>query len=180
MPLGQGHRGIEANHRKQPRHVENGLNHLLAHRRIQVVELRRVVPGKAGAVVAVVDVACLAAGLVAPAKNHGGVGLIEVVVLDFDFDAPIVRKIGPIVAVGRIRRVLARDEPIRMLDDPGRVDAHVVGHHVAGQAHAVVVGAVAKSDVGRLAAQIAGNGVVEERIGRGHGVAVAAEQLDGL
>ena len=67
-----------------------------------------------------------------------------------------------------------------MLDDPGRVDAHVVGHHVAGQANAVVVGAVAEVDVGRLAAQIVGDAVVEERIGGGDGVAVAAELLDGL
>jgi hypothetical protein len=57
-----------------------------------------------------------------------------------------------------------------MLDHPGRIDAHVVGHHVAGQANAVPVGAVAQVDVSRLAAQIVGNAVVEERIGRSHGV----------
>ena len=145
VALGQSHGGVEANHRKQPRHVQNGLDHLLAHRRIQVVELRRVVPGKAGAVVAVIDVARFAAGLVAAAEDHRGVGLLEVVVLDLDLDAPVVREIGPVEAVGRIGRIRARDEPLRMLDHPGRVDAHVVGHHVAGQAHAVMVGAVAQS-----------------------------------
>ena len=67
-----------------------------------------------------------------------------------------------------------------MLDDPGRIDAHVVGHHVAGQADAVMVGAVAQIDVGRLAAQVVGDAVVEERIGGGDGVLVAAELLDGL
>ena len=61
MALGQGHGGVEANDRKQARHVQDGLNDLLAHRGIQVVELRGVVPGKAGAVVAVIDVAGLAA-----------------------------------------------------------------------------------------------------------------------
>ena len=67
-----------------------------------------------------------------------------------------------------------------MLDDPGRIDAHVVGHHVAGEANAVAVGAVAQVDVGRLAAEIVGDAVVEERVGRGDGVLVAAELLDGL
>ena len=65
-----------------------------------------------------------------------------------------------------------------MFDNPGRVDAHVVGHHVAGEADAVMVGAVAQGDVGRFAAQIVGNAIVEERIGRGDGFAVAAKLLD--
>jgi hypothetical protein len=96
VALGQGHGGIEADHRKQPRHVQDGLDDLLAHRRIEVVELRGVVPGKAGAVVAVVDVAGFAAGAVAAAKDHGGVGLLEVVVLDLDLDAPSWERSGPL------------------------------------------------------------------------------------
>ena len=87
MPLGQRHRRVEANHRKQPRHIQNGLDHLFAHRRIQVVELRGVVPRKAGAVVAVIDVARLAGPAVAAAKNDSSVGLLEVVIFDLDFDA---------------------------------------------------------------------------------------------
>ena len=101
MPLGQGHGGVEADHGKQPRHVQDGLDHLLAHCWIQVVELRRVVPRKAGAVVAVIDVAGLAARAVAAAEDHGGVGLLEVVVLDLDLDTPVVRKIGSVEAVSR-------------------------------------------------------------------------------
>ena len=170
VALGQGHGGVEADDGKQPRHVQDGLDHLLAHRRIQVVELRGVVPGKAGAVVAVIDVAGLAAGAVAAAEDHGGVGLLKVVVFNLDLHAPVVGEIGTVEAVGGIGRLWPGDEPLRVLDHPGRIDAHVVGHHVAGQANAMPVSAVAQIDVGRLAAQVLGNGVVEERIGRGHGV----------
>ncbi len=67
-----------------------------------------------------------------------------------------------------------------MFDHPGRIDAHVVGHHVAGQPDAVMVGAVAQVDVGRFAAQVFGDAVVEERIGGRDGVLVAAQQLDGF
>ena len=165
---------------KQARDVKDGLDDLLADGGIQVVELRGVVPGKAGAVVAVVDVAGFAAGFVAAAKDDGGVGLLEVVVFDLDFDAAVVGEIGAVEAVGGIGRFPAGDEPVGMLDDPGRVDAHVVGHHVAGQANAVMVGAIAEVDVGRLAAEVVGDGVVEERVGGGDGVVVAAKLLDGF
>ena len=165
MPLGQRHGRVEADDREQARHMQDGLDDLLAHRRIQVVELRGIVPGKAGAVVAVIDVAGFASLAVAALEDHGGVGLLEVVILDFDLDAPVMGEIGTIEAVGGIGRVRARDEPLRMLDDPGRIDAHVVGHHVAGQADAVPISAVAQVDVGRFAAQIVGDAVVEERIG---------------
>ena len=101
-------------------------------------------------------------------------------ILDLDFDAAVVGEIGAFEAVGGIGRVRAGDEPLGMLDDPGRIDAHVVGHHVTGQADAVMIAAVAQGDVGRFAAKIVGNAIVEERIGRGDGILIAAELLDGL
>ena len=61
-----------------------------------------------------------------------------------------------------------------MLDHPARVDAHVVGHHVAGQADAALPGPVAQVRVGVLAAEVVGDRVVVERVGRGDGVGVAA------
>ena len=162
VALGQRHGGIEANHGKEPRHVQNGLDHLLAHRRIQVIKLRRVVPGKAGAIVAVIDVPSLATLPVAPLEDHGGVRLIEIVVLDFYLHAPIVREIGTVEAVGGIRRLRSGDEPIRMLHNPGRVNPHVVRNHVAGQANSMPVSTVAQVHVSCLAAQVFCNRVVKE------------------
>ena len=86
VALGQRHGRVEADDRKQPRDVQDGLDDLLAHRGVQVVELRGVVPGKAGAVVAVIDVARLAGAVVAAAEDDGGVGLLVVVVFDLDLD----------------------------------------------------------------------------------------------
>ena len=180
VSLGQSHGRIKTDDGKEARDVEDGLDDLLADGGVQVVELRGVVPRKAGAVVAVVDVAGVAGVLVDAAEDDGGVGLLEVVVVDFDFDAAVGGEIGPVEAVGRVGRVRAGDEPLGMLDNPGRIDAHVVGHHVTGQAHAVVVCAVAQADVGGLAAEVVGNAVVEERVGTGYGIGVSAELLDGF
>ena len=82
--LGERHRRVEADDRELPRHVEDGLDDRLAHLGLEVVELRRVVPGHRGAVVAVVDEALLAAPVVDALEDHRGVGVVEVVVLDVD------------------------------------------------------------------------------------------------
>ena len=165
---------------KEARDVEDGLDDLFAYRGIEVVELRGVIPGEAGAVVAVIDVAGFAGGLVAAAEDDGRVGLGEVVVFDFDFNAAVGGNVGALKAVGGIGRLPAGDEPLGMFDDPGRIDAHVIGHHVAGEPDAVMVGAIAEVDVGRFAAEVFVDAVVEERIRGGDGVVVAAELLDGL
>ena len=73
-----------------------------------------------------------------------------------------------------------RQEPLGVLDDPARVDAHVVGHHVAGQADAAGPGPVAEHGVGVLAAEIVGDPVVVERVGGRDRFGVAAHPLDPL
>ena len=72
------------------------------------------------------------------------------------------------------------DEPIGVLDHPVGVDAHVVGHHVAGQANAALPGALPQIVHGRLAAEVAGDLVIEQRIGRGDRIGVAGKLLDAL
>ena len=179
MALGQRHGSVETNDREEARDVENRLNDLLADSSVQVVELRGIVPGEAGAVVSVIDVAGFTAGFVAAAEDDRSIGLLEVVILNFDFDAAIVREIRAVEGVGGVGRVLAGDEPVGMLDYPGRIDAHVVGHHVAGEANAVMIGAIAQVDVGGLAAEVVGDGVVKERVGRGDRILVAAKLFNG-
>ena len=67
-----------------------------------------------------------------------------------------------------------------MLDDPARVDAHVVRDHVAREPDAARRGPVAEVRVGGLAAEVVGDPVVVERVGRGDRVGVAAPALDPL
>ena len=69
VALGQGHGRVETNDGKQARDVQDGLDDLLADGGVQVVELRGVVPRKAGAVVAVIDVAGLAGCAIAARKT---------------------------------------------------------------------------------------------------------------
>ncbi len=56
----------------------------------------------------------------------------------------------------------------------------MIGNHVTGQANAVVIGAIAKVDIGTFPAQVIGDPIVIERIGGCHSVGIAAEQLDGF
>src|ERR1700757_4054278 len=89
MPLRQGHRSVEADDRKEPGHMQDSLDHLLAHRGIQIIELRRVVPRKTCAVIAVIYVARVARPLVAALKDHSRIRLLIVVVFNFDLDTAI-------------------------------------------------------------------------------------------
>ena len=102
MLLGQRHGGVEANDREAARDLQDALDHGLAHLGIQVVQLCRVVPGIAGAVVAVINVARVAGPTVQPAKHHGRVGAIVVVIFDLDLHPAVVGQIGAIERVGGI------------------------------------------------------------------------------
>ena len=64
--------------------------------------------------------------------------------------------------------------------DPAGVDAHVVGHHVRGEADAARPRPVAEVAPGGLAAEVVGDAVVHERVGGRHGLGVAAQLLDAL
>ncbi len=87
------HGRVEADDREAPGHREDRLDDRLAHLGIEVVELRGVVPRERRAVVAVVDEALLAAPAVLPLEHDGGVGAVEVVVLEVDADALVVRQV---------------------------------------------------------------------------------------
>ncbi len=76
--------------------------------------------------------------MVAEAEGDGGVGLVVVVVFDLDLDAGVGGEVGAVEAVGGEGAFPAVDEPVGVFDDPGGIDAHVVGDHVAGEADAVL------------------------------------------
>ena len=116
--LGQHHRRVETDDRELAGDGEDRLDDLLAHGRVEEVQLGRVVPREARAVVAVVDVA-LVAGLAVEALEHDRrVGVVPVVVLEDDPDARVVRQIRAVVAVDRVGRFGQRQEPLRVIDDP--------------------------------------------------------------
>ena len=134
--------------------------------------------GKARAVVAVVDVALVAGGLVEALERDRRVGVVPVVVLEHDPDPRVVGQVGTGVGVGGVGRLRERQEPVRVLDDPARVDAHVVRDHVAGEPDPARPRPVAQRGVGRFAADVVGDPVVVERVRRGDRVGVAAPALD--
>src|SRR3972149_2904958 len=67
-------------------------------------------------------------------RRASRIAAVPVAVLDADGHALVAREVGAREAVGRDRRLGQRQEPLRVLYHPARVEAHVVGHHVARQA----------------------------------------------
>ena len=180
MLLRERHRRVEADDREAPGDRQDGLDDRFADVGTQVVELRGVVPRHAGPVIAVVDVADLAGLAVLALEDHRRVGGVPVVVLDVDADVRIVGQVRAVEAVRGVGRIRPGQEPVRVLHDPARVDPHVIRDHVRGEADAAGPGPLAQVRVGGLAAEILGDRVVAQRIGRRHGVGVPAELLDAL
>ena len=176
--LGQGHGRVEADDGELPRHVQDGLDDRFAQFRQQEVQLRRVVPGHAGAVVAVIDVAHVAGRIVHALKDYRSVAVLPVAVLDAYRDALVVAQVTAGIGIDRERRLVDLQEPVWMLDDPARIDAHVVGHHVARQTDAPLCGAPLQVGESLFAAERGGDGVVVEGIRRGQGFGVAHVTLD--
>ena len=87
MLLGQRHRRVEADHRELARDMQDRLDDRLAHLGVQIVQLSGVVPGHAGAVVAVVDIARAAVPVLDALEHHRRIGAVVVVVLEVDADA---------------------------------------------------------------------------------------------
>ena len=162
VTLCEGHSGVEADDREETGHMQDGLDHLFTHCGVQVVQLGGVVPRKARAIIAVIDVSCLPRCPVTPAKHDRCVGLLVVVAFDLDLHTRVLRQVGAIKVVSGIGTILPRDEPVGMLYDPRRIDTHMVRHHVAGQPDAPRIGTTPQVHVSGLAAQVLGDVVIEE------------------
>ena len=65
-----------------------------------------------------------------------------------------------------------------MVDHPARVDAHVVGDHVAREPDAARPRPITQVPIRAFAAEIVGDPVIVERIRGGNGVGIAAHPLD--
>ena len=108
------------------------------------------------------------------AENHRGVALVPVAVLDLDADISVVGEILAVELVGGKGGIVGLDKPVRMLHDPAGIDAGMVGDHVAGQPDAAPQRSFPQVVERLPAAQIGGDFVVVERIGRSDGLGIAA------
>ena len=178
--LRQRHGRIEADDGEVARHMQNSLNHRLAHFGFEIVQLRGIVPRKTGAIVAVIDVLGAARPLIDAFEDHGRVAVIEVVIFQVDSDAPIPRPIRSVEGVRREWRIIERDKPIGMFDHPVGIDPHVVGHHVARQPDTALARPFLQRDQRRVAAQIVGDAIVHQRISRGDRFGIAHHAFDVL
>ena len=118
VALGEDHRGVEADDRELPGDVEDGLDHGLPNVGPDEVELGRVVPGEARAVVAVVDVALVAGPAIRPLEDDRGVGVVPVVILEDDGHPLVRREVRSAEGVGREWRPWQREEPVGVLHHP--------------------------------------------------------------
>ncbi len=127
-----------------------------------------------------VDVTRVAGPAIQAPEDHRSVGAVEVMIFDLDFHAVIAGHIRPVKTVSGKRAVGQREEPVRMLDDPARIDAHVVGHHVTGQANTSGPGAVAQAGTSLLAAELLRDVVIVKGVSGRGSFRIAAHLLDAL
>ncbi|OQA94010.1 MAG: hypothetical protein BWY25_03017 [Chloroflexi bacterium ADurb.Bin222] len=180
VPFCQRHRRVEADDGRAARHLQDGLDHRFPHFGQQIVELRGVVPRHGGAVVAMIEVARVAGPVIHPLEDDGGVAVGVVVILKINAHPRVVRQVLAVERVGGEGTVRQLDEPVRVLDDPGRVNAHVIGNHVAAHADPAFPGAGLELIVGRLAAEVLGDAVIQQRVRRRHRLRIAHDLLDAL
>jgi len=98
-------------------------------------------------------------------KDHCRVAAGVVVVLEVYAHIRIPGQVRTVECVTRKGTVIQRNEPFWMFINPIGINAHVVGHHVTGQAYTALPGAVAEIAVGFLSAQPFGDLITRERIG---------------
>ena len=67
-----------------------------------------------------------------------------------------------------------------MLEYPARIDAHVIGHHVAAKPNAAQPGAIAQVEVCLFPAKIASDRVIIERVCGSRRLGISGELLDTL
>src|SRR5690606_2749737 len=118
----------------------------------QEVELSRVVPGQAGTVVAMEDVALPTGRPVDQLVDHGRVRPIEVTVLNPHGERAPRTEVGARERVAGERGPGALYEPVRMLFDPPGIEGRMVGHHVGRQPDPVPLGRGPQRSERRLAA----------------------------
>ena len=175
VALREHHRGVEADDREAPRDLEDLPDDRLPDVGAQVVELRGVVPGEARAVVAVVDVARLAAPAVDALEHDRGVRRVPVVVLELDADALVGGQVGPVVGVRRERRVVGLEMNHSGCSITQRESMPMwLGTMSAASRMPRAPARSRRSRQAVLAAQVVRDPVVHERVGGRHRVRVAA------
>ena len=82
----QGHGGIKTDDRELACHFQNSLVDCFLNFPVQIIELRRVIPGHRGAIVSMIDVLGFPAGSIVTFENHSGVRARIIVIFDLYAD----------------------------------------------------------------------------------------------
>ena len=97
-----------------------------------------------------------------PFEDHSSIGIIEVVIFQVNAHTVIPRQVNPAEIVRREGAVIERNKPIGMLNDPTRIDTHVIGNHIRCQADAALPGAIVQFLIGFIATQVGSDLVIEQ------------------
>ena len=172
MLLGQSHGCIETNNRKITGYMKNRLDDRFTQLGDQIIELGGIVPWDAGTIITMIDVAGTTAIFVIMFKYHCGVALVPVAILNLQTDITVVGKILSGKLVGRERRIIGLDEPVRVLYHPAGINTGVIRHHITGQPNATEAGTLPQICQRFPPPQIGGHFVVVQRIGRSNGLRI--------
>jgi len=114
----QRHRRVKADDGELPRNFQDGLDDRFAHARIEIIQLSGVVPGHAGAVVAVINVFCLSVPVIVALEHNCRVTAGVVVVFQVYADRGVLREVRPVEGVPGEGAVVLRNKPVRMFKNP--------------------------------------------------------------
>ena len=111
-------------------------------------------------------------------EYHRRVAPLPVTVIDLEADLRGKREVRAVEAIGGVWRIVELDEPVRVLHGPFGINACVVRHHVARQAKPPGQTALFQVVESLFTAKITGNDIVEQGVGGGCGLRIAAYLLD--
>src|SRR5512133_480516 len=92
----QSHGGIKANDREFTGNIQNGLNYGFPDFWIQVIQLGSIIPGHAGAVIAMINEAGIPITSIHTTENYSRISAVVVMVVNFDLHPRISRQIRSI------------------------------------------------------------------------------------
>ena len=99
VPFSQHHGCVETDNGEHSCNMQNLLNNSLADLCTEKVQLRSIVPRHDSAVIAMVDVSCIASQVINPLEGNRCVGTVPVTIFKIDAVAGVTAEVRPVIGV---------------------------------------------------------------------------------
>ena len=107
-----------------------------------------------------INILGLVGGVVVQFKNDRRVTMVPIMVFKMHANAAIGRQILARKGVAGVWHLINTQKPIGVIGYPSRIDAHMIGNHVAGEANTALGGTVTQIGTSLWPTQIIGNAII--------------------